>query len=194
MKSEKVYTINKISKSGKRNLKESSFDEEFQNTPISHFFEKEGSDETEPDDSIDQDEWDATDDSKDNFDYDGDYDDGDDSNYSSDEDDEATGHRRVEVMRWLESNQNKHSVLAYKLYPSISKDGARSKFSKKYRGEDKNGHRYDFDPAEINRLYNMKNSFIKKIQESVNLLEIFDVLTESEIKNVISKTVAKYIN
>jgi len=39
----------------------------------------------------------------------------------------------------------------------------------------------------------MKNSFIKKIQESVNLLEIFDVLTESEIKNVISKTVAKYI-
>ena len=96
-------------------------------------------------------------------------------------------------MRWLESNQNKHSVLAYKLYPSISKDGARSKFSKKYRGEDKNGHRYDFDAAEINRLYNMKNSFIQKIQESVNLLEIFDELTESEIKKVISKTVAKYI-
>lgn len=193
MRSEKVYTINKISKNGKRNLKESSFDEEFQNTPITHFFEKEDSDETKPDDTIDQDEWDATDDSKDNFDYDGDYDDDDDSDYSSDRDDEKTGHRRAEVMRWLESNQNKHSVLAYKLYPSISKDGARSKFSKKYRGEDKNGHRYDFDPAEINMLYNMKNSFIKKIQESVNLLEIFDVLTESEIKKVISKTVAKYI-
>lgn len=193
MKSEKIYTINKISKNGKRNLKESSFDEEFQNTPISQFFEKEDSDEAEPNDTIDRNEWDATDDSKDNFDYDGDYDDDDGSNYSSDEDDEATGHRRAEVMRWLESNQNKHSVLAYKLYPSISKDGARSKFSKKYRGEDKNGHRYDFDPAEINRLYNMKNSFIKKIQESVNLLEIFDVLTESEIKNVISKTVAKYV-
>ena len=193
MKSEKVYTINKISKNGKRNLKESSFDEEFQNAPISHFFEKEDSDETKPDDTIDQDEWDATDDSKDNFDYDGDYDDDDDSDYSSDEDDEATGHRRTEVMRWLESNQNKHSVLAYKLYPSISKDGARSKFSKKYRGEDKNGYRYDFDPAEINRLYNMKNSLIKKIQESVNLLEIFDVLAESEIKKVISKTLAKYI-
>lgn len=193
MRSEKVYTINKISKNGKRNLKESSFDEEFQNTPITHFFEKEDSNKTEPNDTIDQDEWDATDDSKDNFDYDGDYDDDDDSDYSSDKDDEETGHRRAEVMRWLESNQNKHSVLAYKLYPSISKDGARSKFSKKYRGEDKNGHRYDFDPAEINRLYNMKNSFIKKIQESVNLLEIFDVLTESEIKNVISKTVAKYI-
>ena len=193
MRSEKVYTINKISKNGKRSLKESSFDEEFQNTPITHFFEKEDSDETEPDDTIDQDEWYASDDSKDNFDYDGDYDDDDDSNYSSDEDDEKTGHRRAEVMRWLESNQNKHSVLAYKLYPSISKDGARSKFSKKYRGEDKNGHRYDFDSAEINRLYNMKNSFIQKIQESVNLLEIFDVLTESEIKKVISKTVAKYI-
>lgn len=193
MKSNKVYTISEISKNGKRSLKENSFDEEFQNTLINHFFEKEDSDEAESDDTIDPDEWDATDDSKDNFDYDGDYDDEDDSDYSSENDDEETGHKRAEVMRWLESNQNKHSVLAYKLYPSISKDGARSKFSKKYRGEDKNGHKYDFDPAEINRLYNMKNSFIRKIQETMNLIEIFDVLTESEIKNVISKTVAKYI-
>ena len=79
MKANKVYTISEISKNGKRSLKENSFDEEFQNTPINHFFEKEDSDEAESDDTIDPDEWDATDDSKDNFDYDGDYDDEDDS-------------------------------------------------------------------------------------------------------------------
>lgn len=189
----KVITIDNIDKNGRKTLKENMFPEDFHSSPETSYFE-EKKPESEYDDKIDPNEWDAADDSKDNFDYSQDYDSNvDDEPYSTENDSEDTAHKRQEVMKWLDSNQNKHSVLSYKLYPSISQDGARSKFSKKYRSEDKNGHKYAFSSDEINRLFNMKNSFIEKIQERMSMAEVFDILTESEIKNVIDKTIAKYL-
>lgn len=70
--------------------------------------------------------------------------------------------KRVEVMTWLGSAQNLHSVLAYKLYPDLDEDSARSEFSKKFRGEDASGNEYSFSDDEINELYNMKEDYIKR--------------------------------
>lgn len=66
------------------------------------------------------------------------------------------------VYKWLDSAQELHSVLAYKLYPELTKDGARSEFSKKYRGRDDEGKEYKFDELEINKLFNMRDDFIDK--------------------------------
>ena len=68
------------------------------------------------------------------------------------------------VYKWLDSAQEIHSVLAYELYPDLTKDGARSQFSKKYRGEDDNGKQYKFDELEINKLFNMRDDFINKAE------------------------------
>ena len=68
------------------------------------------------------------------------------------------------VYKWLDSAQELHSVLAYELYPDLTKDGARSQFSKKYRGEDDNGKQYKFDELEINKLFNMRDDFINKAE------------------------------
>lgn len=173
-----------MKKSEFRNIVKKIIKEEFSNY-LTPFF-------NEDDDKIDQKEWDETDDTNDGFNPDGDYDDDSDSDepYSVEQDDKETEIRRKDVMNWLDSNQNKHSVLSYKLYPNISKDGARSKFSKKYRGEDKNGHKYVFSPMEINRLYNMKNSFIEKIQESA---DVFNCLNEDEIMAIIENTIKRYL-
>ena len=65
------------------------------------------------------------------------------------------------VLKWLDSAQELHSVLAYKLWPNLDDDSARSIFSKKYRGEDSNGDKYTFDDEEINRLYNMRDNYIE---------------------------------
>lgn len=75
----------------------------------------------------------------------------------SDKDDSG---KRESVMKWLDSAQELHSVLSYELWPDKDEDSARSLFSKKYRGEDNNGKRYEFDPQEINRLYNLRGDFI----------------------------------
>lgn len=77
------------------------------------------------------------------------------------ESDEDKGKRGI-VNKWLDSAQELHSVLSYKLYPDLSKGGARSEFSKKYRGEDDNHNKYDFDEVEINKLYNMRDDFINR--------------------------------
>lgn len=68
--------------------------------------------------------------------------------------------KRESVMKWLDSAQELHSVLSYELWPDKDEDSARSLFSKKYRGEDNNGKHYEFDPQEINRLYNLRGDFI----------------------------------
>ena len=68
--------------------------------------------------------------------------------------------KRDSVLRWLDSEQELHSVLAYELWPEKDEDTARSLFSKKYRGEDNHGKSYEFDPGEINRLYNLRGDFI----------------------------------
>lgn len=69
--------------------------------------------------------------------------------------------KRDMIMKWLDSEQELHSVLAYELWPDKPKDQARSDFSKKWRGEDNEHKPYEFDDEEINRLYNLRNDFIK---------------------------------
>ena len=65
------------------------------------------------------------------------------------------------VYKWLDSAQELHSVLAYELYPDMTKDAARSLFSKKYNGESQ-GKDYEFNELEINKLFNMRDTFIDK--------------------------------
>lgn len=85
-----------------------------------------------------------------------------DDDKSDEEGNEENSTKRAEVMTWLASAQNLHSVLAYKLFPHLSKGGARSEFSKKFTGEDPSGNEYSFSAEEINKLYNMKDDYIKK--------------------------------
>lgn len=74
--------------------------------------------------------------------------------------DSSLENKRDMIMKWLDSEQELHSVLAYELWPDKDKDQARSDFSKKWRGEDNTGKPYEFDDEEINRLYNLRNDFI----------------------------------
>lgn len=75
---------------------------------------------------------------------------------------EKSSSKRNDVMKWLDSAQELHSVLSYDLWPDLDKDSARSEFSKKYNGEDANGKEYDFTDGEINTLYNMRDDFINR--------------------------------
>lgn len=81
------------------------------------------------------------------------------SDGGKDSKDETNGKEAI-VYKWLDSAQELHSVLAYKLYPDLSEGGARSEFSKKYRGKDDDGKPYRFDELEINKLYNMRSDYI----------------------------------
>ena len=74
--------------------------------------------------------------------------------------DSSSENKKDVIMKWLDSAQELHSVLSYKLYPELTKDGARSEFSKKYRGEDDDHKPYEFSPEEINKLYNLRADFI----------------------------------
>lgn len=78
-------------------------------------------------------------------------------------DGDGTDKKRNEVMKWLDSAQELHSILAYRLWPEKDEDEARSLFSKKYRGEDAEGHDYSFDDDDINKLFNMKDRYIDEI-------------------------------
>jgi len=77
-------------------------------------------------------------------------------------DEENSKGRRGLVLKWLDTAQELHSVLAYALWPEKDEDAARSEFSKKYRGEDNMGRKYQFDDDEINTLYNMRGDFIER--------------------------------
>lgn len=99
--------------------------------------------------------------------------DGDDDDYDDNESekhgshDENIEHKREIVMKWLDSDLELHSTLAYELFPDkvsndTKKGEARSLFSKKYRGHDDTGKPYSFDDDEINKLYNLRNKYIKQ--------------------------------
>lgn len=75
---------------------------------------------------------------------------------------EKSSSKRNDVMKWLDSAQELHSVLSYDLWPDLDKDSARSEFSKKYNGKDANDKEYDFTDSEINTLYNMRDDFINR--------------------------------
>ena len=85
------------------------------------------------------------------------------SNKKNDDKDTSCVAKRQTVIKWLNSAQELHSVLAYRLWPSRNKDSARSLFYKKYRGGDSDGNEYSFTNIEINKLFNMKNRYIDKI-------------------------------
>ena len=78
------------------------------------------------------------------------------------EESEADKEKHDAVIKWLDTAQELHSVLAYKLYPhlaakgEVGKGSARSKFSQKYR----NYKGKTFTAKEINALYNLRNDFI----------------------------------
>ena len=80
--------------------------------------------------------------------------------------------RRDSVMKWLNSAQELHSVLAYELFLGKNKTNAtdsekataRSLFSKKFRGHDADNKPYSFNDDEINNLYGMKERFINRIE------------------------------
>lgn len=76
---------------------------------------------------------------------------------------EDAKNKRRAVIKWLDSAQELHSVLAYRLWPNRDHDSARSIFSKKYRGEDADGKRYSFNEREITKLFNMMHKYINKI-------------------------------
>lgn len=82
--------------------------------------------------------------------------------HADSEEDSNIEHKTELVMKWLDSEQDKHSVLSYKLWPGKDKDQARSDFSKAWRGEDNEGKPYSFEPEEINKLYNLRNDYIKR--------------------------------
>ncbi len=79
-----------------------------------------------------------------------------------DDEEEVDDEKRNAVIKWLDSAQELHSVLAYRLYPHLAAKGevgkgtARSKFSQKYR----NYEGKKFTAKEINILYNLRNDFI----------------------------------
>ena len=110
----------------------------------------------EDDDEGEDEDWNEEDDDEnDGLDDESEYDDDDGTPYDK---------KREIVHKWLSSAQELHSVLSYRLYPKLTKGGARSKFSKKFRGEDHDGKPYEFNEIEINRLYNMKDDYIEKIK------------------------------
>ena len=98
------------------------------------------------------------------------------------------------IMKWLDSAQELHSVLAYQLWPDKDKDSARSLFSKKYRGQDDDGKTYEFDPSELNRLYNLRNDFISsaKLDESKtnkNMKKNTIKLNEAQLRKIVAESV-----
>ena len=78
----------------------------------------------------------------------------------------ASQNKEREVIQWLKDDQENNAAVARELWPGKDEDAARSEFSKKVRGQDANGKPYSFDAKDVNRLYNIKNRFINKIDES----------------------------
>lgn len=74
---------------------------------------------------------------------------------------ESAKNKLALISKWLDSEQELHSVLAYKLWPDKDRDQARSDFSKKWRGKDADDKPYSFSDEEINTLYNLRNDYIK---------------------------------
>lgn len=74
--------------------------------------------------------------------------------------------RRENVMKWLDTDQSNHAPLAYELWnvtsdDDVEKGNARSLFTKKFKGHDPSGKEYKFTDDEINKLYNMKDRYLK---------------------------------
>ena len=87
------------------------------------------------------------------------------------------------VIKWLKSEQENNAAVARELWPELDDDAARSLFSKKLRGHDSEGKPYSFSEDEVNTLYNIKDRFITKIDES----RLAQIISESVKKVLGSK-------
>lgn len=85
---------------------------------------------------------------------------------------------------WLNSDQLNQASLARQIWPDMDEDTARSLFSKKVRGHDAEGKPYSFTESELNTLYNIKNSFVKKIDKKLN---------EGRLKNTIAQSIKRVL-
>lgn len=90
----------------------------------------------------------------------------------------ASKEKEHEVIQWLKDDQENNAAVARELWPNKDEDAARSEFSKKVRGNDANGKPYSFDAKDVNRLYNIKNRFINKIDEN----KLISIIKESIVK------------
>jgi hypothetical protein len=93
----------------------------------------------------------------------------------------ASQNKEQEVIQWLKDDQENNAAVARELWPNKDEDTARSEFSKKVRGKDASGKPYSFDAKDVNRLYNIKNRFINKINES-------------ELTSMIRKSIKRHLN
>lgn len=95
----------------------------------------------------------------------------------------ASQEKEHEVIQWLKDDQENNAAVARELWPNKDEDAARSEFSKKVRGKDANGKSYSFDAKDVNRLYNIKNRFINKIDES----KLTSMISESIKKHLTNR-------
>lgn len=93
----------------------------------------------------------------------------------------ASQNKEQEVIQWLKDDQENNAAVARELWPNKDEDAARSEFSKKVRGRDASGKPYSFDEKDVNRLYNIKNRFINKINEG-------------KLTSMISKSIKRHLN
>lgn len=93
----------------------------------------------------------------------------------------ASEDKEQEVIQWLKDDQENNAAVARELWPGKDEDAARSEFSKKVRGKDADGKPYSFDAKDVNRLYNIKNRFINKIDES-------------KLTNMISESIKRHLD
>lgn len=80
--------------------------------------------------------------------------------------DRATATRERNIIKWLTDDQEKCSAVAALLWPEKDEETRRSLFSKKMRGHDADGKSYSFSEDEVNKLFNIKNTYVKKIDEN----------------------------
>lgn len=93
----------------------------------------------------------------------------------------ASQNKEQEVIQWLKDDQENNAAVARELWPNKDEDAARSEFSKKVRGKDASGKPYSFDAEDVNRLYNIKNRFINKINEG-------------KLTSMISESIKRHLN
>ena len=78
----------------------------------------------------------------------------------------ASQNRERNIIKWLTDDQENNAAVAAQLWPDMEEESRRSLFSKKVRGHDAEGKKYSFSEEEVNKLYKIKNTFVKKIDEN----------------------------
>ena len=112
------------------------------------------------------------------------------NNKSNPSDDRETAHAsksvEKEIITWLTDKQVDMAAIAAKLWPEKDEDTRRSEFSKKVRGEDNDGKPYHFDKDDMTKLWNIKNTFIDKVNENtITTSKLVEMIKESIENNLV---------